>query len=75
MHPDKSLSNIFDPLSPPVPSSPAPAYTALPYRDTEFHLAPLLHNKLGEVELETVDGKRFLVHKKVLESETVFFHI
>ncbi|EIW69411.1 hypothetical protein TREMEDRAFT_62277 [Tremella mesenterica DSM 1558] len=77
MSPDKSLSNIFDPLSspPPLPASPAPAYTALPYRDTAFHVAPLLNNKLGEVELETCDGKRFLVHKKVLESETVFFHI
>ncbi|WVQ98848.1 hypothetical protein IAU59_005979 [Kwoniella sp. CBS 9459] len=59
----------------PVPASPAPAYTALPYRDVEFHLAPILDGKVGDVELETVDGKRFLVHRKLLEAETVFFHI
>ena len=60
---------------PPAPHSPAPAYTALPYRDVDFHLAPLIHGRVGDIELETVDGKRFLVHKKVLEQETVFFHI
>ncbi|OCF41428.1 hypothetical protein I317_04729 [Kwoniella heveanensis CBS 569] len=58
-----------------LPSSPAPAYTALPYRDVEFHIAPILDGKVGDVELETVDGKRFLVHRKLLETETVFFHI
>jgi hypothetical protein len=30
---------------------------------------------MGDIELETTDGKRFLVHKSVLEAETVFFHI
>ena len=61
--------------SPVIPSSPAPAYSALPYRDTDFYLAPHLNNTVGDIELETVDGKRFLVHRKVLEQETVFFHI
>ena len=60
---------------PPVPNSPAPAYTALPHRDVNFHLAPLLNGQIGDIELETVDGKRFLVHKKLLQQETVFFHI
>ncbi|WVN86784.1 uncharacterized protein L203_101956 [Cryptococcus depauperatus CBS 7841] len=75
---DKSLSNIFDPVRSPsldLPVEPAPAYTALPNRDVDFFLAPLLGGKLGDIELETVDGKRFLVHRKVLEHETVFFHI
>ncbi|WVQ78357.1 hypothetical protein IAT38_000442 [Cryptococcus sp. DSM 104549] len=75
---DKSLSNVFDALrspSPPIPSSPAPAYTALPHRDVDFHLAPVLNGQVGDVELETVDGKRFLVHRRLLEAETVFFHI
>ncbi|KAK4686334.1 hypothetical protein P7C73_g3787, partial [Tremellales sp. Uapishka_1] len=79
MYPDKTLSNVFDHRlpspSPSIPDTPAPAYSALPYRDVEFHFAPLLNDKLGEIELETVDGKRFLVHKKILEAETVFFHI
>jgi hypothetical protein len=70
---DQALEDLL--RSPTIPASPAPAYTALPYRDVEFYLAPLLHNKVGDIELETVDGKRFLVHKKVLEQETVFFHI
>lgn len=62
--------------SPTIPSSPAPAYSALPpYRDAGFHLAPLVNGWVGDVELETVDGKRFLVHRKLLEQETVFFHI
>jgi hypothetical protein len=61
--------------SPSLPNSPAPAYTTLPYRDVEFHLAPLLNDRVGDIELETIDGKRFLVHRKVLEAETVFFHI
>ncbi|WWC60980.1 uncharacterized protein I303_103557 [Kwoniella dejecticola CBS 10117] len=61
--------------SPTVPSSPAPAYTALPDRNVNFHFAPLLEGRIGDIELETVDGKRFLVHRKVLEAETVFFHI
>lgn len=60
---------------PPVPSSPAPAYTALPFRDVEYHLTPLIRGRVGDIELETTDGKRFLVHRKVLEQETVFFHI
>jgi len=60
---------------PPVPCSPAPAYTALPHRDVDFHLAPLINGRVGDIELETTDGKRFLVHRKVLEQETVFFHI
>ncbi|WVQ71718.1 hypothetical protein IAR50_001259 [Cryptococcus sp. DSM 104548] len=75
---DKSLSNIFESArspSPVLPADPAPAYSALPDRETEFFLAPLLNGKMGDVELETVDGKRFLVHKRVLEQETVFFHI
>ncbi|WWD15994.1 hypothetical protein CI109_100418 [Kwoniella shandongensis] len=82
---DKSLSSIFDPPSPSSsidvndechsPSPPPPAYTALPHRDVTFHLAPMYQGKVGDVELETVDGKRFLVHKKVLENETIFFHI
>ncbi len=77
MNPDKSLSTIFDPRSPSpqLPSSPAPAYSILPYRDVEFFAAPLLDNKIGDIELETTDGKRFLVHRKLLEAETVFFHI
>ncbi|OXG31537.1 hypothetical protein J008_01208 [Cryptococcus neoformans] len=78
-HPsDKSLSNIFDPIRPPspaIPSEPAPAYSALPNRDTDFFLAPVLGGKMGDIELVTVDGKRFLVHRKLLEQETVFFHI
>ncbi|WWC89898.1 uncharacterized protein L201_004827 [Kwoniella dendrophila CBS 6074] len=61
--------------SPTIPSTPAPAYTALPNKDTDFHFAPILEGKIGEIELETIDGKRFLVHKKILEQETVFFHI
>lgn len=61
--------------SPPPPASPAPAYTALPYRDIDFHLAPIVNGRPGDIELETIDGKRFLVHKKILEAETVFFHI
>ena len=62
--------------SPPLlPDSPAPAYTALPHRDVDFYLAPLLNGQMGDIELETVDGKRFLVHKKLLQQETVFFHI
>ncbi|WVW82944.1 hypothetical protein I302_104959 [Kwoniella bestiolae CBS 10118] len=65
----------YDVRSPTIPSSPAPAYTALPHRDVDFHITPMLDGKIGDVELETVDGKRFLVHKKVLEAETVFFHI
>lgn len=60
---------------PPVPSSPAPAYTALPHRDVNFHLAPLLRGQVGDIELESTDGKRILVHCKILEQETVFFHI
>lgn len=56
-------------------SLPPPAYSALPYRDEEFDFAPILNGKIGDVELETTDGKRFLVHRKILESETVFFHI
>jgi len=60
---------------PPVPSSPAPAYTALPHREVDYHVAPPLHGRVGDIELETTDGKRFLVHRKVLEQETVFFHI
>ncbi|ODN98510.1 hypothetical protein L198_03756 [Cryptococcus wingfieldii CBS 7118] len=75
---DKSLSNIFESAgspSPVLPVDPAPAYSALPDRGTEFFLAPILNGKVGDIELETVDGKRFLVHKKVLEQETVFFHI
>lgn len=78
-HPsDKSLSNIFDPIrlpSPAIPSEPAPAYSALPNRDSDFFLAPVLGGKVGDIELVTVDGKRFLVHRKLLEQETVFFHI
>lgn len=64
-----------------APSSPCPAYSPIPqapvprYRADAYVLAPLLNGEHGEVELETVDGKRFLVHKKVLEEETVFFHI
>lgn len=54
---------------------PPPAYSALPYRDTDFDFAPVLQGKIGDVELETINGKRFLVHRKILESETVFFHI
>ncbi len=71
--PNSELASLLH--SPPIPSSPAPAYSTLPYRDTDFHLAPLLNSKVGEIELESVDGKRFLVHRKVLEQETVFFHI
>lgn len=58
-----------------VPSSPAPAYTALPDRNVDFHLAPMLGGRVGDIELETTDKKRFLVHRKLLEQETVFFHI
>ena len=73
---DKALGDLTDALrSPSIPNSPAPAYTTLPYRDVDFHFAPMLDNRLGDIELETIDGKRFLVHKKVLEDETVFFHI
>ena len=62
-------------LSPQIPDSPAPAYTALPHRDVDFYLAPLLNGQIGDIELETVDGKRFLVHKRLLEEQTTFFHI
>ncbi|WVR05303.1 hypothetical protein IAU60_002317 [Kwoniella sp. DSM 27419] len=73
---DKSLSNIFDTVSSPaIPESPAPAYTTLPDQDIDYHLEPLLDGQLGDVELETGDGFRFLVHRKVLESECVSFHI
>ncbi|WVO20783.1 uncharacterized protein IAS62_002083 [Cryptococcus decagattii] len=58
-----------------MPSEPAPAHSALPNRDTDFFLAPVLGGKVGDIELVTVDGKRFLVHRKLLEQETVFFHI
>lgn len=73
--------SLFPFLSSPSPSAslavppPPPAYSALPYRDIEFDFAPILNGKVGDVELETTDGKRFLVHRSVLESETVFFHI
>lgn len=78
------LVDLLGPTSPPplscvgagaVLPPPPPAYSVLPYRDVDFHLAPFLDNKLGQIELETVDGKRFLVHKRVLESEAIFFHI
>lgn len=61
--------------SPGLPTSPAPAYTVVPYRDEEFRFAPLIRGKLGDIELETRDGERFLVHREVLEREMVFFHI
>jgi hypothetical protein len=54
---------------------PPPAYSTLAHSSRTFHLAPLLNGVPGEVELHTSDGKRFLVHKSVLEKETVFFHI
>ena len=54
---------------------PPPAYSTLANSSRTFHLAPLLNGLPGEVELQTSDGKRFLVHKSVLEKETVFFHI
>lgn len=71
---------IFSPFASPhlagaVPGPPPPAYSALPNHDAEFDFAPILNGKVGDVELNTTDGKRFLVHRKVLESETVFFHI
>lgn len=82
------LADLLGPTSPPplscggapagagaVLPPPPPAYSVLPYRDVDFHLAPFLNNKLGEIELETSDGKRFLVHKRVLEAEAIFFHI
>jgi hypothetical protein len=72
---DEDLDVESDTDSDSIPSSPAPAYTALPHKDTQYHLAPVLDGRVGDIELETVDGKRFLVHKKVLENETVFFHI
>jgi len=71
--PNSELASLL--RSPMIPSSPAPAYSELPYRDTDFYLSPMLNGRVGEIELETVDGKRFLVHRKVLEQETVFFHI
>ena len=61
--------------SPTLPVEPAPAYTQLANNDTTYHLAPLLSGRVGDIELETTDGKKFLVHKAVLEAETVFFHI
>jgi hypothetical protein len=61
--------------SPIIPQTPAPAYTPLPHTSSAYHSAPLLNGRMGDIELETVDGKRFLVHKSVLEAETVFFHI
>ena len=87
MQPDDKSASLFDPpsavdpelarllRSPTIPTSAPPAYTRLPTRDEDFHLAPLLNGRLGNIELETIDGKRFLVHRKVLEQETVFFHI
>lgn len=54
---------------------PPPAYSTLVNSARTFHLSPLLNGVPGEVELHTSDGKRFLVHKSVLEKETVFFHI
>lgn len=61
--------------SPTLPVEPAPAYTPLANNDTSYHLAPLVNGRIGDVELQTVDGKKFLVHKAILEAETVFFHI
>jgi hypothetical protein len=61
--------------SPVVPNSPAPAYTPLAHTATTYHCAPVIEGRLGDIELETVDGKKFLVHKAILEAETVFFHI
>jgi len=65
--------------SPIIPQTPAPAYTPLPNSHSQasgtYHSAPLLNGRMGDIELETVDGKMFLVHKSVLEAETVFFHI
>ena len=61
--------------SPTMPTSPCPAYSTLPDRETAFDFAPLLNGVLGEVELQTIDGCKFLVHKAVLEKETTFFHI
>jgi len=61
--------------SPIIPQTPAPAYTSLPHTSATYHSAPLLNGRMGDIELETVDGKMFLVHKSVLEAETVFFHI
>jgi hypothetical protein len=69
----QDLANLLQ--SPTLPSSPAPAYTALPYRDIDFYCAPVLQGIIGDIELETIDGKKFLVHKRVLEQETIFFHI
>jgi hypothetical protein len=67
------VEKTFSPTLP--PSSPAPAYTTLPYSDVEYDFAPILNGRHGELELETCDGRRFLVHKKVMETETIFFHI
>jgi hypothetical protein len=61
--------------SPALPASPAPAYTPVANNDTSYHMAPLINGRLGDIELETVDGKKYLVHKSILEAETVFFHI
>ena len=61
--------------SPVVPATPAPAYTPLANSDVSYHCTPILNGRMGDIELETTDGKRFLVHKSVLEVETVFFHI
>lgn len=61
--------------SPVVPASPAPAYTPVANNDTSYHLTPLVNGRMGDIELETVDGKKYLVHKSILEAETVFFHI
>ncbi|ORY27204.1 hypothetical protein BCR39DRAFT_240322 [Naematelia encephala] len=65
-------------LSPNLPTSPPPpAYSALPYRDDDdtYDFAPILNGRHGNIELISADGKRFLVHRTVLEAETVFFHI
>ncbi|KAL7423990.1 hypothetical protein Q5752_001575 [Cryptotrichosporon argae] len=75
---DKTLITVAEPRSPPLPPlpvSPAPAYSSLPDRETDYFCAPVVGGRLGDVELVSADGRRFLVHKHVLEAETVFFHI
>jgi hypothetical protein len=67
------MDKLLSPTLP--PASPAPAYSTLPYSDVSYDFAPLYNGRHGELELETSDGKRFLVHKKIMEQETVFYHI
>lgn len=70
-----SQAGASSPIADLTRDTPPPAYTALAHDTTVFDVAPLLNGVPGEIELESSDGKRFLVHQSVLEREAIFFHI